>query len=487
MGKQGMFGVAFWLLGCVWANAQNGVAAEIAKLQKDPGLRHAAWSFLAVYADTKDTIARNDEQMALPPASVMKTVSTSAALMMLGENYTFKTRLYIRGKITEDGILNGDLILRGGGDPSLGSDKWRESIRDTLFLNIYRQLRAQGIKLINGNILCDASAFEEVMAPPGWNWGDIGNYYGAGPSGLTICDNLVLYCFQSGRAGDSTRVFRTVPEIRDVKIRNSVVAGGSGDNAYVFGSEYGNLRYIRGTIPANSDSFCVKGNIPDPPKFAGQLVKEALEKMNMPVLGLVLTDREWSAAPDYANTAEVREIGKVESPRLASIVSVVNQFSNNLYAEHVHKAISAHKTGTGSNGGSNTLITNFWVGKGLDPAALFISDGSGLSRSNAISAANLVKMLDIVARDKTGEAFRNSLPVAGKSGTLRNLCKGTKAEGNVTAKSGTMSRIKSYAGYAKAANGRPVVFAMIFTNYACPTSELTDKIEALMVKMAELK
>lgn len=487
MGKRWILYVALLGLCTLGGKAQNAVATEIAKLKKDPGLQHAAWSFLAVYADTKDTIARHDEQMALPPASVMKTVSTGAALMMLGENYTFKTRLYIRGKITEDGILNGDLIVRGGGDPSLGSDKWRESFRDTLFLNIYRQLRAQGIKLINGNVLCDASVFEELMAPPGWNWGDIGNYYGAGPSGLTICDNLVLYCFKSGRTGDSTQVFRTVPEIRDVKIRNSVVAGGSGDNAYVFGSEYGNLRYIKGTIPANSDSFCVKGNIPDPPKFAGQLVKEALEKMNMPVMGTVITDREWVAAPNYANTAEVREIGKVESARLASIVSVVNQFSNNLYAEHVHKAISAYKTGTGSNSGSNTLITNFWVGKGLDPAALFISDGSGLSRSNAISSANLVKMLDIIGRDKTGEAFRNSLPVAGKSGTLRNMCKGTKAENNVTAKSGTMSRIKSYAGYAKAANGRPVVFSMIFTNYSCPTSELTDKIEVLMVKMAELK
>lgn len=488
MGKWFVAAAWVFLVGTgTYAVAQNPLATEVAKLQKDPGLKHAAWSFFAIYADTKDTLARFNEQMALPPASVMKTVTTGAALMILGEDYTFKTRLYIRGKITADGILNGDLIIRGGGDPSLGSDKWKESIRDTLFSNIYHQLQAQGIKLINGNVLCDASIFEELMAPPGWNWGDIGNYYGAGPSGLSICDNLVLYCFKSGRPGDSTRVFRTLPEIKDATIRNSVVAGGSGDNAYVFGSEYGNLRYIRGSIPANSDSFCVKGNIPDPPKFAGQLVKEALENRNMPVMGTVVTNREWAVAPNYANTAEVREIGRIQSARLASIVSVVNQFSNNLYAEHLHKAISAHKTGTGSNSGSNSLITDFWVAKGLDADALFMADGSGLSRSNAISTANLVKMLNIIGHDKTSEAFRNSLPVAGKSGTLRNLCKDTKAEGNVTAKSGTMSRIKSYAGYAKAANGRPVVFAMVFTNYSCSTSELTDKIEVLMVKMAELK
>lgn len=466
--------------------AQNPVAAELTKLQNDPGLKHAAWAFLATYADTRDTIARHDEQIALPPASVMKTVSTGAALQILGSDYNFKTRLYIRGKVTADGILNGDLIIRGGGDPTLGSDKWPATSRDTLFAVIYRQIRAQGIKLINGNIVADASAFEELMAPPGWNWGDIGNYYGAGPSGLTICDNLVIYCFKSGKTGDSTSVFRTVPEVKDVKIRNTVTAGGTGDNAYVFGSEYGSLRYIRGNIPANSDSFCVKGNIPDPPRFAGTLLKEALERLNMPVMGQVVTNRDWGTTPDYKNP-ELREIGSIESPRLATIVSAVNLFSNNLYAEHVHKAISAYKTGTGSNASSNTIITDFWVAKGLNRDALFVSDGSGLSRSNAISMANLVKMLDIIARDKTAEAFKNSLPVAGKSGTLRNMCKNTPAQGNLIAKSGTMSRIKSYAGYVKAANGRPVVFAMTFTNYSCSTSELTDKIEVLMVKMATLK
>lgn len=467
-------------------HAQNPVASQVAVLKKDAGLKHAGWGFLAIYADTKDTIAKFNEQMALPPASVMKTVSTSAALQILGADYTFKTQLYIRGKITADGILNGDLIIRGGGDPTLGSDKWKESIKDSLLMNIYRQIRAQGIKIINGNIIADASIFEELMAPPGWNWGDIGNYYGAGPSGLTICDNLVIYCFKSGKSGEQTKLFRMVPDVKDVQIRNYVTAGGSGDNAYVFGSEYANLRYVRGTIPANSDSFCVKGNMPDPPKFAGSMIKEALDRLNMPVMGNVFTDRDLEKPINYKNP-ELIEIGKVESPKLASIVGVVNLFSNNLYAEHLHKAISAHKTGTGSNASSNSIITDFWVSKGLNRSALFISDGSGLSRSNAISMANLVTMLDIIGKDKTGEAFRNSLPVAGQSGTLRNLCKGTKAQGNLVAKSGTMSRIKAYAGYVKSSGGRPIIFAMDFTNYSCSTSELTDKIELLMVKMAEMK
>jgi len=468
------------------AVAQNTVATEVLKLQKDPAFKHASWSFLATYADAKDTVAKFNEQMALPPASVMKLVTTSAALQILGPNYTFKTRLYIRGKITDDGILNGDLVIRGGGDPTLGSEKWKESIQDTLLLNIYRLLHTQNIKMINGNIIADASAFEELMAPPGWNWGDIGNYYGAGPSGLTICDNLVMYCFKSGKAGEATNLFRMVPDVKDMQIRNYVTAGGTGDNAYVFGSEYASLRYIRGTIPANSDSFCVKGNMPDPPKFAGAMVKEYLETMNLPVMGKIMTDRELDSSIDYKN-ARLIEIGKVESPRLASIISVVNQFSNNLYAEHVHKAISAYKTGLGSNNSSNTIITNYWVGKGLDAAALFISDGSGLSRSNAISMANLVKILDITSKDKSADAFRKSLPIAGQTGTLRNLCKGTKAQGNLIAKSGTMTRIKAYAGYVKTASGSPLIFAMTFNNYSCSNSELMDKIEVLMVKMAELK
>jgi D-alanyl-D-alanine carboxypeptidase/D-alanyl-D-alanine-endopeptidase (penicillin-binding protein 4) len=265
-----------------------------------------------------------------------------------------------------------------------------------------------------------------------------------------------------------------------------VTAGGTGDNAYVFGAEYGNIRYIKGTIPANSDSFCVKGNLHDPPRFAGQLIKEALESRNLPIMGSVITDRELNTPIDYKD-AGLKEIGRIESPKLKDIITVINQLSNNLYAEHVHKAISAHKTGLGSNSNSNDIIKSHWVAKGLDAGALFVTDGSGLSRSNAISTTNLVKMLMIVAKDKTSSDFKKSLPVAGKSGTLRNMCKGTKAEGNVMAKSGTMTRVKGYAGYVNTASGRPVVFAMLFNNYACSNNEITKKIEKLMVKMAELK
>jgi D-alanyl-D-alanine carboxypeptidase/D-alanyl-D-alanine-endopeptidase (penicillin-binding protein 4) len=466
--------------------SQNAVEAELSKLKKDPALTHAAWSFMAVYGDSRDTVARHNELTALPPASVMKLVTTGAALQILGPEHRFRTRLYMRGKLSPNGELEGDLIIRGSGDPTLGSDKWRESVRDTLLAAIYKAVAGKGIRSVKGNIIADASVFEELMAPPGWNWGDIGNYYGAGPSGLTICDNLVIYCFRSGAPGKPTEVFRTVPELKDVQIRNLVTAGGTGDNAYVFGAEYGPLRYIRGTIPANSDSFCVKGNMHDPPLFAGLLIKQGLEDRGIAVSGRVITDRELPSVPDYS-ASDVTELGFVVSPPLKDIISVVNQFSNNLYAEHVHKALSAKGGKEGSNSESNKLLTKFWTDKGLRGSGLFITDGSGLSRSNAVSAENLVRMLDIMARDKTAEIFRESLPVAGKTGTLRNMCKGTKAEGNLAAKSGTMTRVKAYAGYVKAANGRPVIFAMIFNNYSCTNAEITKKIESLMVKMAELR
>jgi D-alanyl-D-alanine carboxypeptidase/D-alanyl-D-alanine-endopeptidase (penicillin-binding protein 4) len=118
---------------------------------------------------------------------------------------------------------------------------------------------------------------------------------------------------------------------------------------------------------------------------------------------------------------------------------------------------------------------------------MFITDGSGLSRSNAMNAENLVRMLQVISADKTAEAFKKSLPVAGKSGTLRNMCKGTEAEGNLMAKSGTMNRVKAYSGYVKAGNGRPVMFAMTFTNFSCSNAELVKKIENLMAKMAEVR
>jgi D-alanyl-D-alanine carboxypeptidase/D-alanyl-D-alanine-endopeptidase (penicillin-binding protein 4) len=478
------FGI--FLVSGVSSFSQNIVAAELSRLKNDPALTHAAWSFLAIYGDTKDTIARHNERMALTPASVMKLVTTGAALQILGPDYRFRTRFYMHGKLSPDGLLNGDLIIRGGGDPTLGSDKWKETSRDSLYAAVFRFLSAKGIRSVKGNILADASVFEELMAPPGWNWGDIGNYYGAGPSGLSICDNLVIYCFRSGKYGEPTEIFRTIPELKSVQFRNLVSAGGSGDNAYVFGAEYGALRYIRGTIPAYSDSFCVRGNMHDPPLFAGLLIKQALAERGIAISGEVITNREMKNTPAYS-AADVVELGFVESPPLSAIIEVVNQSSNNLYAEHIHKRLSAKAGVEGSNSESNRILSRFWAERGLDPNGMFITDGSGLSRSNAMNAENLVRMLQVISADKTAEAFKKSLPVAGKSGTLRNMCKGTEAEGNLMAKSGTMNRVKAYSGYVKAGNGRPVMFAMTFTNFSCSNAELVKKIENLMAKMAEVR
>lgn len=463
--------------------AQNAVSTELSRLKSDAGLASAAWGFKAVNLDNGELIAEHNPQMCLVPASVMKTVTTSAALEILGENYTFTTRYYIRGEISSEGILNGDFIIRGGGDPTFGSEDNSGRCASCVVREGLDKLRALGVKVIAGDILADDRYFEELMTPGGWNWSDIGNRYGAAPSGLSFADNTIWYKFKSGREGRPAEFIGVRPYIPSLKVRADVVAGGAGDNAYVYGAEYSDHRYINGRITPNQSEFEVHASMPDPPYIAALTFYQQFHDNGLYVTGLPRNARRAGISIDYS---QAREIVSISSPPLSKLVALTNKPSNNLYAEHLHKAISAKSQSEGSNKGSNALIENFWVSRGVSSPQFFMTDGSGLSRSNAISPNSIVKIFQYMYKSNRFTTFYESLSVAGVDGTLRNLCKGTKAAGNVHAKSGTMSRVKSYAGYVKTQSGKTIAFCVIANNYSCSTSEVTDKMERLMVKMAEL-
>lgn len=477
-----LFSIVFYIT-LLSVQAQNAVSSEVNRLKTDAGLVSAAWGFKAVNLQSGELIAEHNAQMCMVPASVMKTVTTAAALEILGENYTFKTRYYIRGEVSSEGILNGDFIIRGGGDPTFGSEENSGLCASCVVNEALLKLRERGVKVIAGDILADDTFFEELMTPGGWNWSDIGNRYGAAPSGLTFADNTIWYKFKSGREGRPAEFIGVRPYIPSIKVRADVVAGGSGDNAYVYGAEYSEHRYINGRITPNQTEFEVHASMPDPPYIAALTFYQQFIDNGLYVTGLPRNARRAGIEINYT---QATEIGSIVSPPLSKLVALTNKPSNNLYAEHLHKAISAKTQSEGSNKGSNSIIESFWVNLGLSSPQLFMTDGSGLSRSNAVSPNSIVKIFEYMYKSSRYKTFYESLSIAGVDGTLRNLCKGTKAANNVHAKSGTMSRVKSYAGYVQTQSGKTIAFCVMANNYSCSTSELTDKMERLMIKMAEL-
>ncbi len=469
--------------------AQSSLQTYLNGLPSKTGLETALIGISVKQSDgTK--IAAYNEDILLSPASCQKLVTTSTALLILGPDFQFKTILEYDGTYDANtGTLKGNIFLRGGGDPTLGSEKFTSTLMDSLLNKLISKVKSLGVKKIEGQIIGDDDIFETVMAPGTWDWGDIGQYYGAGPCGLTIADNTVFYYVKSGNENTSTKFVRMKPYIPNITLINDVKSGAnnSGDHSYVFGSEYSYYRHIVGTVSGNEAEFKVKGSIPDPAWYAVYVLDSVLKVNGVTITKQPTTTRIMKENNIKYTASDSRtKITTIYSPILKNIIKQINVESNNLYAEQLHKYISYSQNGIGTNITSNELVQNFWVDKGIPKNELIPVDGSGLSRSNAITASALTDLLIKMRSEKYFEEFYSTLPVSGKNGTMTSFGKGTIIENNYAGKSGSMTRVRSYAGYVKSKNGKDLVFTMIFNNYTCKNSEVRKICEEVAVKIAEL-
>lgn len=459
---------------------------EIEKLKTDDALKHATWS-ICVIPQKKDTvICEYNSAISLVPASTLKIVTTGAALALLGKDFRFETKLQYDGSFdTLTGIIKGNLYITGGGDPTLESVYFKDE-KDTLsttdrWANF---LKLKGIKKIEGAVIGDASIFDDNLLPAQWTWGDIGNYYGAGACGLSYHDNKYKVYLKSGATGSATTVIKTEPAITDLKLVNSVTSGGSDDNAFIYGAPYSYYRKIQGTIPANRANYDIEGAMPDPALFCAQSLENSLKAIGIAITAKATTVRTLKETEMYTQLPKKTLLTNY-SPSLSDIVYWTNLKSNNLYAEHLLKYIAYTEKGIGRESEGTEIITAFWKKKGVDVGGFFMNDGCGLSRSNVITTKTEAQILRVMSKDKNFKAFYESLPIAGKSGSLGNLCEGTFAENNLCAKSGYITRARGYAGYVKNKKGEMLCFSVLANNYECTPSEMKKKLEKLLIAIAE--
>lgn len=464
----------------------NGIQTYAESMITNAGLQHAIFGFYVKDMTSGSVVADYNSEMSITPASTMKLVTTATAFQLLGRGYKFKTRIMHTGTFdTLTGTINGDLYLVGGGDPTLGSRYYNDAGSERNFLMRWADtLYQMGVRKVTGKVVADASIYRYEGVPSGWVWGDMGNYYGAGPSGLTIFDNMLELHFMSGaKAGDSTQIHCTTPYVPGIHIKNFVTAQDSkSDDAYVFGAPYSYDWFVRGAIPKNQEDFVVKASIPDPEFIAALELDYALEQKGIDVTYAPTTFRELNKNENFTKP-EMQELYLHYSPSLGSIIYKVNQQSINLFAEHVLCQISVDHSGYGSTHNGTLVCTNYWKGK-IDATGLFMTDGSGLSRSNAVSAKFFVDLLIYMNSSKNADAFKESMAIAGKKGTMASVADGTTADGRVYGKSGTMTRVKSYAGYVDSSSGKKLAYAMIINNHHSTSATLKKHLEALMIKMS---
>jgi len=465
-------------------NKTNSIDGAISTLAKDSSLKNASISFIVKDLDSNIIISEYNPNLSLPSASTMKVVSTAAALDILGSYFKFETKIMYDGYIDSNNVLHGNIYIKGGGDPTLGSKYFKEKYG--LFMSSWvHEISKLGIDSIAGSIIGDASFFSDEYVASTWSWGDIGNYYGAGVSGLTIYDNTVKFEFSSGPlARDSTFVDCFYPYTPDLIIDNRVKASNTKkDLAYIYGGPNNPIRMIKGTIPKGQVEYVVKGSIHEPAYVTAFELESALWEYGISVGGNATTIRRMKSSGNYFES-ERKDVFITKSPTVSQIVYWTNLISNNLYAEHLLKHIGVKKYNDGSVFSSTLAVTKYWSSKGIDMTGFYMNDGSGLSRSNAITASQLVGVLEYMKlKSKYSKSFLSSLPVAGKTGTLRSIGKKTKIAGNLKAKSGTMTRIKSYAGYVKSASGRNLAFAIVINNHNCTSFQIKKKLEIVMVAL----
>ncbi|MDR1860424.1 MAG: D-alanyl-D-alanine carboxypeptidase/D-alanyl-D-alanine-endopeptidase [Bacteroidales bacterium] len=453
---------------------QSGVNSLVNNWITNSMLQGASISVCFRDAHSGDIIADHNADLYLAPASTLKLWSTATAMELLSPDFRFTTELALAGKQHGD-TLHGNIIIIGGGDPALGSRYFPEHYGD--FLQSWvDSLKQRGIRHINGDIIPDASAYDDAPVPDNWTWDDIGNYYGAGPSGLTAFDNMYeVHFFTPTKVGQPTKILFTTPETGISFDNRTLSSTTMRDLSVIYGSPTDYTRIIKGTLPRGKADFAVRGALPNPPRILAQCLATKLHNSDIAFNGRIQPVRYHRTAAD--SLAEVR-IAATTSPTLFEIAKETNYISVNLFAEHLLMHPAYVKSGFASATDGIRLLKQFWSSKGVS-TNFSMYDGSGLARANAVTTAQTTAMLFyMMNKSSYSEQYFQTLPPA-PEGTLSYFRK--FPDGSLRAKSGSMSGIRSFAGLLRTKSGKELLFHIILNNFRCSQADAISAIEELLL------
>ena len=449
-------------------------------------LQEAEWSALAVSLDRGDTLFHLRPARVLAPASNMKLFTTAAALQVLGPSFRFRTYL-LSTAAPQRGIIDGDLVLYGTGDPAL-SDRF-QSGGDPLE-RLADAVRDQGILWIRGDVVADGSFLTGAPRPEGWPEDDLDEWYAAPVGGLSYNENvLTLRTAPPDQVGQPPRV-DLLPRVGEEPVENRArTRPGSGRPmlAVTRPDPMGPIQ-IMGSIAMNQRPIWKRVPVSDPVRFAGHALKNLLEERGIRVEGEVVPVQDPGesplGAPGIVGLGEtgLHTLATHESPPLDEYLAVVNRESDNFFAESLFRAMGRLGEGVGSYQGGQVATRKFLESfPGIPADQVEQKDGSGLSPENRASAAALVRLLAWVAESPMGEDFAATLPVAGERRGLPRMF-GTPAAGNLRAKTGTIDRVSALSGYVGTRSGERVVFSIVSNGIRSRgrAKALEDKVGTLL-------
>ena len=420
----------------------------------DSRTRNGSWGAMVISLTRGDTLFARNADTRMVPASTMKLFTSAIAFERLGPEHTFSTDVLRDGPIEADGVLRGNLILRGDGDPSL-SPRFVRGGPSAAMTTLAQFALGAGIKRVTGDLIADASAFESRRIPEGWLSRYAGAAYAAPFSALSLNENIVIVGVTPNASGGSTTV-ALEPATHGLKVVSTArtVAGSS---ARLSIRRLGDDRVmVSGTIGARAGTRRYQLVVGDPVTFTTGAFRSALEAQGVVIDGEIKVGR----TPTTASL-----VTSLPSPTLARLVSTMNRESINLLAELIWRdaARGADRSGLGSAVNANNTLQEFLVRSvGASPDAVTATDGSGLSVLDRVTARSLVQLLAHANKAPWSSAFHASLPVAGESELLRNRMRTTPAQGNLHAKTGTTADVIGLSGYVTAENGEILAFSFLY-------------------------
>ncbi len=448
----------------------------IQQFVNNPALKHASVGVQVTDLKTGKTIVSHDPQKSLTPASVTKVITSATALELLGENYRYATRVAL------DENDPSRILVLGSGDPTLGSDAFGDNTA-AFFINATDALKKELLPDKEYSIYVMDNLFGYDGISPEWTWIDIGNYYASGSYGISVFDNSYKLFFNTTDRNSPPRILRTEPEMKKIQFSNFLSLNISGsDNGYIYGIPFSYERTIKGNIPAGRTEFSIKGDIPDPGLFLGETLSDYLTRS-----GIKISKVETARVDYIAKNPISYKIGKVvhtqTSRPLKDILQEVNVKSNNHYAEHLLRLIGRTQNAdiySDPLQAGIDYVKKFWEQQGVSTTSLALHDGSGLAPQNAFSPAFLNEILFFMYnKSKNSKAFFDSLPKAGKDGTLRNFMRGTKYEGKISAKSGSIGGVQCYSGYLVDGN-KQYAFTVMVNKFNGTRSQVRSAIEKFL-------
>jgi len=440
-----------------------------------PGVSHAAWGVAVQSLDRRERLFTLNSATLLVPASVAKLMSVATAADAVGWDYRYTTTVRATGPIV-NGVLQGDLIVVGSGDPSIGGRAGDD------FTSWVQAIKSAGIRRIEGRVIGDDDLIDEPRPQLAWAWDDLGYTTGALFGALNLAENRSTITIAPGPSSGAPAVVTVDPRLAFRVLTNRVATGLAGSPQLLWPEQRPGdpSLTIAGSIPAAAPAVSIAVAVGNPTLWFASVLKSRLVRDGIEITGDAV-DIDDVVPPSSRDTATV--IYSHRSRTLGEIAQPLLKDSINLYAEalmRLNVAAGVFPTNDAALEGLRKRL-DAW---GISNAGYQLVDGSGLSRRDAISADAVLSLLERMADPSAKSPFVTGLPIAGVDGSLSTRIKGTPAENNVRAKTGTMSNIRTLAGYVTTRDGEHLAFVVLINNFEGTGANANDALDAVAVRLA---